>query len=153
MDFILYNSLLSMCADLGLEEEAEGLFEDTKGSELCKPDSWRYTTMLNIYGSGGNVEKAMKLFEEMSERGIELNVMGCTCLIQCLERAKRIDDLVKVFETSVDCGINPNDRLCGCLLSVLSYCNGADADKVLGYLNRANTELVAWSSTWKRRRN
>lgn len=144
MDFILYNSLLSMCADLGLEEEAEGLFEDMKGSENCKPDSWSYTAMLNIYGSGGNVEKAMKVFEELSETGVELNVMGCTCLIQCLGRAKRIDDLVKVFETSVDGGIKPDDRLCGCLLSVLSYCDGANADKVLGCLSRANPKLVAF---------
>lgn len=144
MDFILYNSLLSMCADLGLEEEAEGLFADMKGSENCKPDSWSYTAMINIYSSGGNVEKAMKLFNEMSEREVELNVMGCTCLIQCLGRAKRIDDLVKVFESSVDGGIKPDDRLCGCLLSVVSYCHGSDADKVLGCLNRANPKLVAF---------
>ncbi|KAM7491107.1 hypothetical protein LguiA_034028 [Lonicera macranthoides] len=49
MDFILYNILLSMCADLGLEEEAEGIFEDMKGSANLKPDSWSYTAMLNIY--------------------------------------------------------------------------------------------------------
>lgn len=144
MDFILYNSLLSMCADLGLEEEAEGLFEDMKGSEHCKPDSWSYTAMLNIYGSGGNVDTAMKLFEEMSEKGVELNVMGCTCLIQCLGRAKRIDDLVRVFEISVDSGIKPDDRLCGCLLSVISYCEGEDVNKVLACLHRANPTLVAF---------
>ncbi|KAL3497733.1 hypothetical protein ACH5RR_040465 [Cinchona calisaya] len=144
MDFILYNSLLSMCADLGLEEEAEGLFENMKGSEYCKPDSWSYTAMLNIYGSGGNVDKAMKLFEEMSENGVELNVMGCTCLIQCLGRAKRIDDLVRVFQISVDGGIKPDDRLCGCLLSVVSYCDGEDVNKVLACLLRANPTLVAF---------
>lgn len=144
MDFILYNTLLSMCADLGLEEEAERLFEDMKGSKGGRPDSWSYTAMLNIYGSGGNVEKAMKMFEEMSATGVELNVMGCTCLIQCLGRAKRIDDLVRVFNSSVDNGIKPDDRLCGCLLSVLSYCNGNDANKVLGCVERANRKLVAF---------
>lgn len=144
MDFILYNSLLSMCADLGLEEEAERLFEDMKGSESCKPDSWSYTAMLNIYGSGGNADKAMKMFEEMSEKGVELNVMGCTCLVQCLGRVKRIDDLVWVFETSVNSGIKPDDRLCGCLLSVVSYCEGEDVNKVLACLHRANPNLVAF---------
>lgn len=144
MDFILYNSLLSMCADLGLEEDAERLFEDMKGSESCKPDSWSYTAMLNIYGSGGNTDKAMKMFEEMSEKGVELNVMGCTCLIQCLGRAKRIDNLVQVFESSVNGGIKPDDRLCGCLLSVVSYCEGEDVNKVLACLHRANPNLVAF---------
>ncbi|PIN22869.1 hypothetical protein CDL12_04421 [Handroanthus impetiginosus] len=144
VDFILYNTLLSMCADIGLVEEAERLFEDMKGSKKCKPDSWSYTAMLNIYGSGGNVDKAMDLFKEMSVVGVNLNVMGCTCLIQCLGRAKKIDDLVNVFETSVGAGVKPDDRLCGCLLSVVSYCEGEDADKVLSCLDQANPKLVAF---------
>ncbi|KVH89286.1 pentatricopeptide repeat-containing protein At5g46580, chloroplastic [Cynara cardunculus var. scolymus] len=145
MDFILYNTLLSMCADLGLQEEAEGLFEDMKGSQHCKPDSWSYTAMLNIYGSGGNVEKAMSLFDQMSVENVAINVMGCTCLIQCLGRAKRMDDLVKVFETSIERGIRPDDRLCGCLLSVVSYCeNGDDLDKVISCLQKSNPRLVSF---------
>lgn len=145
MDFILYNSLLSMCADLGLEKEAEELFEDMKGLERCQPDSWSYTAMLNIYGSGGKVDKAMKLFEEMSEEDVELNVMGCTCLLQCLGRAKRIDDMVGVFDSSVNSGIKPDDRLCGCLLSVLSYCEDEeDASKVLACLHKSNPSLVGF---------
>ncbi|XP_073298782.1 pentatricopeptide repeat-containing protein At5g46580, chloroplastic-like [Primulina huaijiensis] len=143
VDFILYNTLLSMCADLGLVEEGERLFEDMKGSQKSKPDSWSYTAMLNIYGSAGNVDKAMVLFKEMSEAGVNLNVMGCTCLIQCLGRAKKIDDLVKMFKTSVDWGVKPDDRLCGCLLSVVSYCDGDDANKVLSCLELANPKLVA----------
>ncbi|XP_075522811.1 LOW QUALITY PROTEIN: pentatricopeptide repeat-containing protein At5g46580, chloroplastic-like [Primulina tabacum] len=144
VDFILYNTLLSMCADLGLVEEGERLFEDMKGSQKSKPDSWSYTAMLNIYGSAGNVDKAMVLFREMSEAGVNLNVMGCTCLIQCLGRAKKIDDLVKMFKTSVDWGVKPDDRLCGCLLSVVSYCDGDDANKVLSCLETAHPKLVAF---------
>ncbi|KAL7150297.1 hypothetical protein ABFS83_05G102300 [Erythranthe nasuta] len=142
VDFILYNTLLSMCADLGLVEEAEKLFDDMKLSEKHKPDSWSYTAMLNIYGSGGSVDKAMDLFKEMSEKGVGLNVMGCTCLIQCLGRAKRIDDLVRVFQTATSAGVKTDDRLCGCLLSVVSYCKGEDSDKVLGCLELAKPELV-----------
>lgn len=144
MDLILYNTLLNMCADLALEEEAERLFEDMKGLEYCRPDSWSYTAMLNIYGSGGNVDKAMGLFEEMSELGVELNVMGFTCLIQCFGKANRIDDLVRVFGVSVKRGIKPDDRLCGCLLAVVSMCEESeDVDKVLDCLQQANPKLVA----------
>ncbi|PWA75974.1 pentatricopeptide (PPR) repeat-containing protein [Artemisia annua] len=145
MDFILYNTLLSMCADLGLQEEAEKLFDDMKGSDNCKPDSWSYTAMLNIYGSGGHVDKAMTLFDQMSKENVAVNVMGCTCLIQCLGRAKRMDDLVTVFETSLKKGIRPDDRLCGCLLSVVSYCeNSDDLDKVIACLQQANPRLVSF---------
>ncbi|XP_065878161.1 pentatricopeptide repeat-containing protein At5g46580, chloroplastic [Euphorbia lathyris] len=144
MDFILYNTLLSMCADLGLEEEAEKLFEDMKKSEQCRPDSWSYTAMLNIYGSGGNADKAMEIFDQMSRLGIDLNVMGCTCLIQCLGKARRIDDLVKVYNFSVQRGVKPDDKLCGCLLSVVSLCEkNEDVEKVLGCLQQANPRLVA----------
>lgn len=144
MDFILYNTLLNMCADLGLEEEAERLFEDMKRSENCRPDSWSYTAMLNIYGSGGKVEKAMKVFDEMSELGVELNVMGCTCLVQCLGKTKRVDDMVRVFGFAVEKGVRPDDRLCGCLLSVVSLCeNVGDEEKVLACLQLANPKLVA----------
>ncbi|KAL7593369.1 hypothetical protein Lser_V15G32661 [Lactuca serriola] len=145
MDFILYNTLLSMCADLGLQEEAENLFDDMKQSVNCKPDSWSYTAMLNIYGSGGNVEKAMNLFEEMSRENVAINVMGCTCLIQCLGRAKKIDELVTVFDTSVARGVRPDDRLSGCLLSVVSYCeSGEDLDKVITCLQKSNPRLVSF---------
>ncbi|OMO77234.1 hypothetical protein CCACVL1_15145 [Corchorus capsularis] len=145
MDFILYNTLLNMCADLGLVGEAEELFMDMKQSEHCRPDIYSYTAMLNIYGSGGNVSKAMELFEEMSELGIELNVMGSTCLIQGLGKARRIDDLVRVFSVSVEQGVKPDDRLCGCLLSVVSLCESKeDMDKVLTCLQQANPRLVAF---------
>ncbi|TKY55555.1 Pentatricopeptide repeat-containing protein [Spatholobus suberectus] len=145
MDFILYNTLLNMCADVGLVEEAEALFGDMKQSEHCKPDSWSYTAMLNIYGSQGDVDKAMKLFEEMCKLSVELNVMGFTCLIQCLGRAMEFDDLVRVFDILVERGIKPDDRLCGCLLSVVSLSQGSeDEEKVLTCLQRANTKLVAF---------
>lgn len=144
MDFYLYNTLLNMCADLGLEEEAEGLFKEMKGLQHCRPDSWSYTAMLNIYGSGGNVDKALELFEEMTKLNVSLNVMGCTCLIQCLGRAKKIDDLVRVYEFAMARGVRPDDKLCGCLLSVASYFEGEDLDKVLSCLEQASPKLFAF---------
>ncbi|XP_030533519.1 pentatricopeptide repeat-containing protein At5g46580, chloroplastic [Rhodamnia argentea] len=143
-DFILYNTLLNMCADIGLVEEAERLFDDMKQTDNCRPDSWSYTAMLNIYGSDGNVEKAMGLFEELSTLGVQLNVMGCTCLIQCLGKARRIDDLVRVFISALERGVEPDDRLCGCLLSVVSLCkDNKDIEKVLPCLQKANPKLAA----------
>ncbi|ERN09280.1 hypothetical protein AMTR_s00149p00067630 [Amborella trichopoda] len=142
VDFILYNTLLSMCADLGREEEAEKLFDDMKKSELCKPDSWSYTAMLNIYCNGGEVEKAHELFREMLGSGNKLNVMSFTCLIQCYGRAKRFDDVVEVFNIMVERGVRPDDRLCGCLLSVLTFSKNGEFGSVLICLEKANRRLV-----------
>jgi len=143
MDFILYNTLLSMCADIGLEEEAEKLFEDMKKRKgRGRPDNWSYTAMINIYGSGGKAERALELFEEMLEGGVEPNVMSCTCLIQCLAKAGRVKDAVRVFETSLERGVKPDDRLCGCLLSVIALCEQGEMDAVLACLEKANPRLV-----------
>ncbi|KAK7330878.1 hypothetical protein VNO77_25084 [Canavalia gladiata] len=145
MDLIVYNTLLNMCADVGLVEEAEALFRDIKQSQHSGPDSWSYTAMLHVYGSEGDVDKAMRLFEEMCKLGIELNVMGCTCLIQCLGKAMKFDALVRVFDTSIERGIKPDDRLCGSLLSVVAVSQGIkEEEKVLGCLQRANPKLVAF---------
>lgn len=142
MDFILYNTLLSMCADVGLEEEAEKLFADMKASDRCRPDSFSYTAMINIYASGGRPDKAGELFQEMLAAGVKPNVMSCTCLIQCLGRARRIEDAVKVFDVAMASGVVPDDRLCGCLLSVVAFCLPEQAPAVLARLETANAGLV-----------
>ncbi|KAG6519451.1 hypothetical protein ZIOFF_022945 [Zingiber officinale] len=143
MDFILYNTLLSMCADLGLEEEAEKLFEDMQRPErYIRPDSWSYTGMVNIYANGGKPDKALQMFDEMLHKGVQPNVMTYTCLIPCLGKAGRIAEAVKVFETAMDRGIQPDDRLCGCLLSVVALCKEGEFDMLLACLDKANPRLV-----------
>lgn len=145
VDFILHNTLLSMCADLGLEEEAEELFGDMKrGKGGGRPDNWSYTAMINIYGSGGKPERALELFEEMLASGVEPNVMCCTCLIQSLAKAGRVKDATRVFQTSLERGVKPDDRLCGCLLSVLALCEQGEMDLVLACLEEANARLVRY---------
>ncbi|WZZ35620.1 hypothetical protein YC2023_019021 [Brassica napus] len=45
----------------------------------------------------------------MLEVGVQVNVIRCTCLVQCLGKTKRIDDLINV---SIQRRINLDDRLC-----------------------------------------
>uniref|UniRef100_A0A1D1XR71 Pentatricopeptide repeat-containing protein At5g46580, chloroplastic n=1 Tax=Anthurium amnicola TaxID=1678845 RepID=A0A1D1XR71_9ARAE len=142
MDFILYNTLLSMCADVGLEEEAEKLFADMKASERCRPDSFSYTAMINIYSSGGKPDRAKELFDEMLGSGVQPNVMCCTCLIQCLGKARRMEDAVKVFGVAMENGVVPDDRLCACLLSVVALCKEGEMEMVLECLEKADDKLV-----------
>ncbi|KAJ4831304.1 hypothetical protein Tsubulata_039663 [Turnera subulata] len=144
VDAIFYNTLLGVCADFGLVDEAERFFEDMKQSKEFRPDSWSYAAMLNIYGSTGDAAKGMELFEEMSEVGVALNVMGYTCLVQSLGKAGRIDDLARVFQVMIDRRIRMDDRFCGSLLSTLPRCEESeDAAKVLDCLQQANPKLGA----------
>jgi pentatricopeptide repeat protein len=144
-DSILCNTLLSMCADVGLVAEAEQLFAEMKNPDLTdvpQPDKWSYTAMINIYGSIRDADRALQLFVEMLETGIEANIMSYTIVIQCLGKANRIRDAVEVLEAGLDRGLRPDDRLCGCLLSVVALSTGEETQLVLACLEKFNPNLV-----------
>ncbi|XP_037442281.1 uncharacterized protein LOC119310748 [Triticum dicoccoides] len=144
-DSILCNTLLSMCADVGLVAEAEQLFEEMKDPDLTdvpQPDKWSYTAMINIYGSIKDADRALQLFVEMLQSGIEANIMSYTIVIQCLGKANRIRDAVEVLEAGLERGLKPDDRLCGCLLSVVALSSGEETELVLGCLEKFNGNLV-----------
>ncbi|KAJ1292634.1 hypothetical protein BS78_01G004900 [Paspalum vaginatum] len=145
-DNILCNTLLSMCADVGLVTEAEQLFGEMKDPEcrdVPRPDKWSYTAMINIYGSNGDTDQALHLFAEMLERGIEPNIMSYTIVIQCLGKAQRIQRAVEVLEAGLEKGLKPDDRLCGCLLSVVALSTGEEMETVLSSLEKVNPNLVS----------
>ncbi|KAF8643957.1 hypothetical protein HU200_030221 [Digitaria exilis] len=144
-DNILCNTLLSMCADVGLVAEAEQLFNEMKDPgcpDVPNPDKWSYTAMINIYGSNGNTDHALRLFEEMVKDGIEPNIMSYTIVIQCLGKAQRIQQAVEVLEAGLEKGLKPDDRLCGCLLSVVALSSGEEMEMVLSSLEKVNKGLV-----------
>lgn len=144
-DNILCNTLLSMCADVGLVAEAEQLFNEMKDPEcrdVPKPDKWSYTAMINIYGSNGDTDQALQLFTEMLKGGIEPNIMSYTIVIQCLGKAQRIRQAVEVLEAGLEKGLKPDDRLCGCLLSVVALSSGEETEVVLSSLEKVNQNLV-----------
>ncbi|KAL6909595.1 hypothetical protein ACP4OV_001876 [Aristida adscensionis] len=144
-DNILCNTLLSMCADVGLVAEAEQLFGEMKDPEcddVPKPDKWSYTAMINIYGSNGDADLALELFAEMLEGGIEPNIMSYTIVIQCLGKAQRIQQAVEVLEAGLERGLKPDDRLCGCLLSVVALSNRDEMEMVLASLEKVNKNLA-----------
>jgi len=144
-DNILCNTLLSMCADVGLVAEAEQLFNEMKDPEcrdVPKPDKWSYTAMINIYGSNGDTDRALQLFDEMLKGGIEPNIMSYTIVIQCLGKAQRIQQALEVLEAGLEKGLKPDDRLCGCLLSVVALSSGEETEMVLSSLEKVNKNLV-----------
>ncbi|GLJ22539.1 hypothetical protein SUGI_0424290 [Cryptomeria japonica] len=140
-DMMLYNTLLGMCADLGLMEEAAAIFEEMSQSDQCKPDQWSYTSMIDLYAKRCQIEEVNRTFSEMMEAGFKPTVVICTCLIQCYGKAKRFDDVVKIFNLLLDEGISPDDKLCGSLISVLTFCEKEEFGKVLECIEKANPKL------------
>lgn len=142
LNVVLCNTLLAMCADLGYVDEAVEIFEEMKRSpELCKPDSWTYSSLITIYSCSGQVEEAEGIFNEMAASGFEPNIFVLTSLIQCYGKAKKIDSVVETFDRMLKLGITPDDRFCGCLLNVLTEAPQEELGKVIECISRANPAL------------
>lgn len=143
IDVMLYNMLLSMCADIGYVDEAEEIFRDMKASmdSPSKPDSWSYSSMVTLYSSTANVLAAEGILNEMLEAGFKPNIFVLTSLIRCYGKAGRTDDVVRSFGMLEDLGINPDDRFCGCLLSVAANTQAEELGKVINCIDRSNAQL------------
>ncbi|EEC74763.1 hypothetical protein OsI_10529 [Oryza sativa Indica Group] len=145
IDVVLYNMLLSMCADIGYVEEAEEIFRDMKASmdSRSKPDSWSYSSMVTLYSCTGNVAGAEGILNEMVEAGFKPNIFILTSLIRCYGKAGRTDDVVRSFAMLEDLGITPDDRFCGCLLTVAAGTPADELGKVIGCIDRSSAQLGA----------
>ncbi|KAG0490737.1 hypothetical protein HPP92_007600 [Vanilla planifolia] len=142
LDVLLYNMLLSMCADIGYVDKAVELFKTMKATEDgCQPDCWSYSSLITAYACNGNVAEAERTLNEMMEAGFQTNIVVFTSIIQCYGKAKRIDDVVRSFDRLREVGISPDDRFCGCLLNVLTQTPRGEIGKVIRCIEESNSQL------------
>ncbi|RHN72683.1 putative tetratricopeptide-like helical domain, pentacotripeptide-repeat region of PROPR [Medicago truncatula] len=138
---ILYNMLLKMCADVGYVDEAVEIFKDMKHSETCHPNSFTYSSMVNMYSCTGNFSEAEDMLNEMIGGGFEPNISILTSLIGCYGNAKRTDDVVRIFDKLLDLGISSDDRLCGRLLHAMTRIPKQELGKITDCIEKANPKL------------
>ncbi|KAH0466510.1 hypothetical protein IEQ34_003748 [Dendrobium chrysotoxum] len=142
LNVVLYNMLLSMCADVGYIDETVEIFEEMKGlQDVCKPDSWSYSSVITAYSCAGNVAEAERMLNAMMEAGFQPTIFVLTSIIQCYGKAKRTNDVVRTFDRLLELGISPDDRFCGCLLNVLTQTPKDELGKVIGCIERSNPQL------------
>ncbi|KAJ4785361.1 Pentatricopeptide repeat-containing protein [Rhynchospora pubera] len=144
MDQILYNTILTMCADLGMESEAEKIFEEMKQSYKCLPDKWTYSVMIKLYCRRSKSDCAWKLlFEEMPQRNLQPDVTCYTSLIDCLGKEGRVDDVVAAFESAMETVPSQiDDQLCCCLLSTMARCKDEmQMNAILACIEKASPML------------
>ncbi|KAL6990634.1 Pentatricopeptide repeat-containing protein, chloroplastic [Sarracenia purpurea var. burkii] len=141
LNVTLYNTLLAMCADVGYIDDAIEIFEDMKRSEICKPDSWTFSSLITIYSCSGKVSEAEAKLDEMLEAGFEPNIFVLTSLIQCYGKANQTDDVVKTFNRLLELGVTADDRFCGCLLNVMTQTPKEELGKLTSCIAKANSKL------------
>ncbi|KAI4981704.1 hypothetical protein ZWY2020_022196 [Hordeum vulgare] len=143
IDVVLYNMLLSMCADIGYVEEAEEIFTDMKSSmdTKCKPDSRTYSSMVTLYSCTGNVPGVEAILKEMAQAGFKPNIFILTSFIRCYGKVGCTDDVVRSFGMLEDLKITPDDRLCSYLLAVAADAPVEELGKVVDCIDRSNAQL------------
>ncbi|RDX76360.1 Pentatricopeptide repeat-containing protein, chloroplastic, partial [Mucuna pruriens] len=141
MDIILYNMLFDMCANVGCVNQAVKIFEDMKRSGTCQPDSFTYSSLINMYSCVGKLSEVEAMFSEMMESGFEPNIVVLTSLVHCYGKAKRTDDVVKIFNQLLDWGISPDDRFYDCLLYAMTQIPKEELGKLTGSIEKANPKL------------
>ncbi|KAJ0734134.1 putative succinate-semialdehyde dehydrogenase (NAD(+)) [Helianthus annuus] len=138
---VLYNTLLSMCADIGFVDEADELLDDMKSCTDCKPDSWKYSSMITIFSCCVKVVEAEAVLKEMVESSFQPNIYVLISLIQCYGKADRTDDVVTTFDRIVELGITPDERTCGRLLDVMTQTPREQLGKLTRCVQIANPKL------------
>uniref|UniRef100_J3LFV0 Pentacotripeptide-repeat region of PRORP domain-containing protein n=1 Tax=Oryza brachyantha TaxID=4533 RepID=J3LFV0_ORYBR len=102
--------------------------------ESCKPDVVSYTTMVHGLGVAGQLEKARKVFDEMSKEGCTPSVATYNALIQVICKKANVEDAVMVFDDMLVKGYVPNVVTYTVLIRGL--CHAGKIDRGLNLLER-----------------
>ncbi|MED6213887.1 Pentatricopeptide repeat-containing protein, chloroplastic [Stylosanthes scabra] len=141
MNVVLYNMLLAMCADVGCTDKAVEIFEDMKNSAACRPDSFTFSSLIDMYSCIGKVSEAEETLNEMIDYGIQPDVFVLTSLVKCYGKAKRTDDVVKILNQFLGLGIVPDDRFCDSLLNIMIQTPKEELVKLTDCVEKANPKL------------
>ncbi|KAM1013693.1 hypothetical protein FF1_043591 [Malus domestica] len=132
-DEITMVSVLSACTDLGALElgkwvesyiEKEGIH---KSVELCN-------ALIDMFAKCGNVDKALKLFRNMSGR----TIVSWTSVIDGLAMHGRGMEAIALFEEMIGTGVAPDDVAFLGLLSACSHSGLVEKGKRAGHVKEAS---------------
>lgn len=142
LDVILYNMLLSMCADVGLVKEAEEIFDEMKKlPEGCRPDDWTYSSIITAYSCSGQVSMAEQMFNEMLDAGFRPTIFVLTSLIQCYGTAEQTDSIMRVIDMLPEYQVQPDDRFCGCLLNIATKTPSEELGKIINCIDSVDPNV------------
>lgn len=95
-------------------------------------------SLIHLYGECGEVGKARKLFDKMSER----NLVSWTCLIGGYAKSEKVEEAVALFFEMIEEGIVPNSVT---MVSVISACAKSGdlglAERVSAYIGKAGLKV------------
>ncbi|XP_060180242.1 pentatricopeptide repeat-containing protein At3g22690 [Lycium barbarum] len=129
--------VLSACAKNG--SFIEGI--QVKGLALkwgFGDDVFVLNSLIHFYGECGEVDKARKVFDKMSER----NLVSWTCLISGYAKREKAEEAVLLFFEMIEEGIMPNSVTMVCVISACAKLGDLGlAESVCGYIGKAGLKV------------
>ncbi|KAL0343569.1 UNVERIFIED_CONTAM: Pentatricopeptide repeat-containing protein [Sesamum angustifolium] len=90
-------------------EKAWLFFNWASGRKNFKHDKYTYTTMLDIFGEARRISSMMYVFEQMKEKGVEIDVVTYTSLMHWMSNDGDIDGAIKLWKEMKAKGCRPTD--------------------------------------------
>lgn len=87
-----------------------------------KHDQFTYTTMLDIFGEAGRISSMKFVFEQMREKGIEIDVVTYTSVMHWVYRSGDFDGAIRVWEEMRGMGFEPTVVSYTAYLKILFEC-------------------------------
>ncbi|KAM5575223.1 pentatricopeptide repeat-containing protein [Rosa sericea] len=125
-DLFTFSSILTVCSSMVALEQGEQVHAQSIKSGFLS-DIVVATALVNMYNKCGSIEKASKVFIEMSTR----TLISWTSMIAGFAQHGRTQQALQLFEDMRIAGVRPNQVT---FVSVLSACSHAGmVNKALGY--------------------
>lgn len=139
VDTVVYNSFLSLCAQMGRVDEGEKVHKDLLESKVCQPDDWTWRTLVDMYVKGGKFENARCITKEMVGRGRSIDLPVYMNLLQGYGNRKDFKGVLEVMDEIKAAKVPSDHMLAGALLTVLVSCEEAGAEERLPLLDEIGT--------------
>lgn len=138
-DTAVANALMTMYARSGCVTEASQIF-----SQLAAPNAASWTAMIGGYAQSGRPRKALKLFEQMAERGVRPDGKTFLALLTACSYAGEVDEAERFFEAmETEYGLRRELEHYACMVDVLGRAGRLEeAEGVINEMPHAPNALV-----------
>ena len=96
-DAITFNSVLSLCTELGWIEEGDEVYKKAVEQYGVVPDTILNNTLITMYGKSGRLDEAKKVFEEMRGKNADNSVTWAS-MMNAYNRNNEGKEALRLFE-------------------------------------------------------
>ncbi|XP_021733137.1 pentatricopeptide repeat-containing protein At1g71060, mitochondrial-like [Chenopodium quinoa] len=107
LDSRTYDIIIHHLVKAGKHEEAYSVFLKMSNDQGCDPTTCTYGIIMRMFCSKGELDKAVKIWNEMKAKGVIPAMHMFATMISSFRQANKLEDACKYFDEMMDLGIRP----------------------------------------------